>query len=190
MDLIFLDIQMPDLTGTELTKSLIDGPKVVFTTAYEKYAIESYKLDAVDYLLKPFVYEDFLRASQKALKLIKLERNATSQVDPKNEFIFIRSEYKIRKIKLDNLLFIEGLKDYVKIYVEDDKRPIFSLNKLKNLEEKLPKSKFMRVHRSYIVNLEKIETIDRSRIILGNNVVSVSAQYKDEFQKYLDNNFL
>ena len=190
VDLIFLDIQMPDLTGTELTKSLIDGPKVVFTTAYEKYAIESYKLDAVDYLLKPFVYEDFLRASQKALKLIKLERNATSQVDPKNEFIFIRSEYKIRKIKLDNLLFIEGLKDYVKIYVEDDKRPIFSLNKLKNLEEKLPKSKFMRVHRSYIVNLEKIETIDRSRIILGNNVVSVSAQYKDEFQKYLDNNFL
>jgi DNA-binding LytR/AlgR family response regulator len=190
VELAFMDIQMPDLTGTELTKSLIDGPKIIFTTAYEKYALESYKLDAVDYLLKPFGYEDFLRASQKALKLIVLERNASSQIDPKNEFIFIKSEYKIRRIRLDKILFIEGLKDYIKIFVENETRPIFSLNSLKNLEDKLPGSQFMRVHRSFIVNLDKIETIDRSRIVMGNHYIAVSAQYKDKFQEYLDKNFL
>lgn len=190
VDLVFLDIQMPDLTGMEFTKSLIDGPKVIFTTAYKQYAIESYKLDAIDYLLKPFGYDDFLRASQKALKLVELERNASSMVDLKNEFIFIKSEYKIRRVKLDKILFIEGLKDYVKIFVEHESRPIFSLNSLKKLEEKLPENRFMRVHRSFIVNLDKIETIDRSRIIMGNTAISISAQYKDKFQEYMDKNFL
>ena len=190
IDLAFVDIQMPDLTGTELTKSLVDGPKIVFTTAYKQYALEGYKLDAIDYLLKPFSYDEFLRACQKALKLIELERNASSRVDLKNDFIFIKSEYKIRRIKLDKITFIEGLKDYVKIFVENESRPIFSLNSLKNLEEKLPATKFMRVHRSFIVNLDKIETIDRGRIVMGDKYIAVSAQYKDVFQNFLDNYFI
>jgi two-component system response regulator LytT len=190
VDLAFFDIQMPDLTGMEMTRSLRNGPKIIFTTAYEQYALESYKLDAVDYLLKPFSYEDFLRASQKALKRIELENRASSQIDPEMEFIFIKSEYKVRRIKLDKILYIEGLKDYIKIYVENEKRPVFSLNSLKNLESKLPESRFMRVHRSYIVNLDKIETIDRSRILLGDIFISVGNQYKEKFQEYLNKNFL
>lgn len=190
VDLVFMDIQMPDLTGMELTRSLRNGPKIIFTTAYEQYALESYKLDVVDYLLKPFSYEDFVRAGQKALKLIELEYKASSHIDPEKEFIFIKSEYKVRRIRLDRILYIEGLKDYIKIYVENESRPVFSLNSLKNLDSKLPESHFMRVHRSYIVNLDKIETIDRSRILLGEKFISVGEQYKERFQEYLDKNFL
>lgn len=189
-DLIFLDVEMPDLSGMELTKTLRDGARVIFTTAYEQYALESYKLNAVDYLLKPFSYEDFLRASEKALKLFELEYKASVLVDRGRQFIFIKSEYKIRRIKFDRILFIEGLKDYVKFYVENESRPVFSLNSLKNLETKLPGSRFMRVHRSFIVNLEKIDAIDRSRIVIGSDFISVGEQYREKFQEYLDKNFL
>ncbi len=190
IDLVFLDIHMPDISGTDFARTLHQGPRIIFTTAYEKYAVEGFKLEAVDYLLKPFSYEDFLRASQKALKLFELEMKAASQIEASGEYLFVKSEYKIRRIKFSGILYIEGLKDYIKIFVENEKRPVFSLNSLKNLDAKLPSSQFMRVHRSYIVNLDKIDTIERGRILFGDIAISVGDQYKEKFQEYIDKNFL
>ncbi len=190
VDLIFVDIQMPDLSGIEFTRLLEKGPKVIFTTAFEKYALEGYKLEIVDYLLKPFSYEEFLVAIQKVQRLMRLEQRATIKVDANNEFLFLKSDYKIKRINFNDILYIEGLKDYVKVYTQNNSKPLLSLTSLKLLESKLPENKFMRVHRSFIVNLEKIDTIERSRIVFGKEYIPVSDQYKDRFQEYLDKNFL
>jgi DNA-binding LytR/AlgR family response regulator len=190
VDLIFLDIQMPDLSGIEFTRAMDKGPKVIFTTAYEKYALEGYKLDIVDYLMKPFSYEEFLTAVNKARKLISLEQQATVNVEANNQFLFLKSDYKIRRINFNDILYIEGLKDYVKVFVQNNPKPILSLTTMKLLETKLPAEKFMRVHRSFIVNLEKIETIERSRIVFGKEYIPVGEQYKEKFQEFLDKNFL
>ena len=190
VDLIFVDIQMPDLTGVEFVRSLENAPKVVFTTAYEKYALEGFKLNAIDYLLKPFSYEEFLKAAGKARKQNELETAASVTVEANSQFLFLKSEYKIRRINFNDILYIEGLKDYIKVYTTGEDKPILSLNSIKSLEQKLPESKFMRVHRSFIVNLDRIETIERSRIIFGKVYIPVSEQYKDQFQEYLDKNFL
>ncbi len=191
VDLIFVDIQMPDLTGIEFTRAMAKGPKVIFTTAYEKYALEGYRLDVVDYLLKPFSYEEFFKAVQKTLRLIRLEQKAEmNQVDANSEFLFLKSEYKIRRINFNDILYIEGLKDYVKVYTKNDPKPVLSLTSLKLLESKLPESTFMRIHRSFIVNLEKIDTIERSRIVFGKVYIPVSDQYKEKFQEFVNKNFL
>ncbi len=191
VDLIFLDIQMPDLTGIEFTRILENRPKIVFTTAYEKYALEGFKLEAVDYLLKPFGYDEFLKAAKKAEKLIRLERVGNKEaIEANNEFLFLKSEYKIRRINFNEIKYIEGLKDYVKVFLQNEPKPILSLNSLKSLEAKLPESKFMRVHRSFIVNLGKIDTIERSRIVFGKVYIPISEQNKEKFQQYLDKNFL
>jgi two-component system, LytTR family, response regulator LytT len=190
VDVIFVDIQMPDLSGVEFTRSLARGPKVIFTTAYEKYAIEGFRLEVVDYLLKPFSYEEFFKAVQKVQHLILLENNALNQVEANTDFLFLKSDYKIKRINFNDILYIEGLKDYVKIYIQNEPRPVLSLASLKHLESKLPEQRFMRVHRSFIVNLERIVTIERSRIVFGKNYIPVSDQYKDKFQEYLNRNFL
>ena len=190
VDLIFVDIQMPDLTGIEFTRLLEKGPKIIFTTAFEQYALEGYKLEIVDYLLKPFSYEDFLSAVQKAQRLIGLEQRDQNKVEVKNEFLFLKSEYKIKRINFNEVLYIEGMKDYVKVFTSSESKPVLSLTSLKILESKLPASKFMRVHRSFIVNLEKIHTIERSRIVFGTTYIPVSDQYKDKFQDFLDHNFI
>jgi two-component system response regulator LytT len=190
VELIFVDIQMPDLTGIEFTRAITRGPKVIFTTAYEKYALEGFRLDVVDYLLKPFSYDEFLKAVQKALRLIKLENTTMNQVEANNEFLFLKSEYKIRRINFNDILYIEGLKDYVKVYTKIEPKPILSLTSLKLLESKLPEATFMRIHRSFIVNLEKIDTIERSRIVFGKVYIPISDQYKDKFQEFLNRNFL
>jgi two-component system, LytTR family, response regulator LytT len=190
VDLIFVDIQMPDLSGIEFTRLIEKGPKVIFTTAYEKYALEGYKLEIIDYLLKPFSYEEFLIAVHKVRNLLSLENKSLSKVDVNNEFLFLKSDYKIKRINFNNILYIEGMKDYVKVYLQNSPVPVLSITSLKLLESKLPDSKFMRVHRSFIVNLEKIDTIDRSRIVFGKEYIPVSDQYKDKFQLYLDKNFL
>ena len=189
-DLIFVDIQMPDLTGIEFTRSLEDAPKIVFTTAYEKYALEGFKLNATDYLLKPFSYEEFLKAAQKARKQSELEASTVPLIEANSQFLFLKSEYKIRRINFNDILYIEGLKDYIKVYTTGEDKPVLSLNSMKSLEEKLPEDQFMRVHRSFIVNLNKISIIERSRIIFGKTYIPVSDQYKDKFQEYLDKNFL
>ena len=189
-DLIFVDIQMPDLTGIEFARSLESAPKIIFTTAYEKYALEGFKLNATDYLLKPFSYEEFLIAAGKARKQVELEANSLPSIEANNQFLFLKSEYKIRRINFNDILYIEGLKDYIKVFTTGDDKPILSLNSIKSLEQKLPEERFMRVHRSFIVNLDRIDTIERSRIIFGKIYIPVSDQYKDKFQEYLDKNFL
>lgn len=190
VDLVFVDIQMPDLTGIEFTRTLGKGPKVIFTTAYEKYALDGFKLEVVDYLLKPFSYEEFLIAVKKAERLIKLEKKVLDQVEANSEFLFLKSDYKIKRINFNDILYVEGLKDYVKVYTRNSPRPVMSLTTMKSLESKLPGSKFMRVHRSFIVNLEKIDTIERSRIVFGKTYIPVSEQYKEKFQQFLDKNFI
>ena len=189
-DLIFVDIQMPDLTGIEFARSLENAPKIIFTTAYEKYALEGFKLNAIDYLLKPFSYEEFLKAAQKARKQSELEASVLPTIEANSQFLFLKSEYKIRRINFNDILYIEGLKDYIKVYTTGEDKPVLSLNSIKSLEQKLPEDQFMRVHRSFIVNLNKIDTIERSRIIFGKTYIPVSDQYRDKFQEYLDKNFL
>jgi len=189
-DLIFVDIQMPDLTGIEFARSLENAPKIIFTTAFEKYALEGFKLNAIDYLLKPFSYEEFLKAASKARKQVELEISVLPTIEANKQFLFLKSEYKIRRINFNDILYIEGLKDYIKVFIAGDDKPVLSLNSIKSLELKLPEDKFMRVHRSFIVNLDKIDTIERSRIIFGKVYIPVSDQYKDKFQEYLDKNFL
>jgi len=190
VDLIFLDVQMPDQTGVEFVKNLTTRPKIIFTTAYEQYAIDGYKLDAIDYLLKPFSFEELMHSAQKAEKMMMLEAKQDVEIETNQEFLFIKSEYKIRRINYDDILYIEGLKDYVKIFLKNDLKPILSLNSLKILDEKLPSKRFMRIHRSFIVNLDSIQTIERNRIVYGKVYVPVGDQYKDKFNEYLDKNFL
>src|SRR5512133_198842 len=190
IDIVFTDIQMPGLNGIEFTGSMVNGPVVIFTTAFDKYAIDGFKLDIADYLLKPFTYEEFLRSVHKAERMIRSVTNSGEDVVPNNEFLFLKSDYKIKRINFQHILYIEGLKEYVKVYTVHSDKPILSLSSLKSLEMKLPVDKFMRVHRSFIVNLEKIDTIERSRIVFGKQYIPVSDQYREKFQKFLDKNFL
>ncbi len=189
IDLIFLDIQMPDLSGLEFSRTLREGPRVIFTTAFEAYALEGFKVDALDYLLKPFNYEEFLRAANKAKAYFQL-RDGQRETGETSPFLYVKSEYKLIKINLNEVLYFEGLKDYVKIHLETQDRPILTLMSLKALEEKLPTEQFMRVHRSYIVNLEKIELVERSRIVIGDFAVVVAEQYREKFQAYLSSKYL
>jgi two-component system, LytTR family, response regulator LytT len=190
VDLVLLDIQMPDLKGTELARVIAGGPKVIFTTAYEKYAIDGFRLDAVDYLLKPFGYAEFLKAVRKAQKIIELERKVLPSLEVKNDFLFLKSEYKIRRINFSDIQYIEGLKDYVRIFLTGEKKPILSLSTLKALEARLPEEKFMRVHRSFIVNLDTVKVIERNRIVFGEVRIPITDQYKENFQRFLDRNFI
>jgi len=188
IDLIFIDINMPEMSGMDFIKSLETQPIVIFTTAYSEYAIESYKVDALDYLLKPITYSDFLRASNKAQKFY-IQTNSKEHSEPEN-YIFIKSENKLLKINFDDVEYIESMSEYVRIHLINEK-PIMCLMSLKNLEQSLPEDIFMRVHRSYIVNLQKVTTIERNRIIYKNNVsIPVSEQYKQNFKNYLKKYFL
>jgi two-component system, LytTR family, response regulator len=189
VDLLFVDIQMPDLTGMEFVKTLNKNIKVIFTTAYEQYALEGFKVDAIDYILKPFGFDEFLKSATKAQEYFSLTEKANVTVESRDDYLFVKSEYKIRKINLDDILYIEGLREYVKIHQKGEK-PILSLISLKALEEKLPNNRYMRVHRSFIVNLEKITTVERSRVVFGDVYIPVSDQYKDRFQEFLNKNFI
>ncbi len=189
-ELLFLDIQMPELTGIELIKSLQNGPKVIFTTAFEQYALEGFKVDALDYLLKPFNYEEFLKAANKARTWFDMAENKTKVGDQQDHYIFVKSEYKLIKIDLRKILYIEGLKDYVKIYLSDHEKPVFTLMSLKLLNEKLPVDHFMRVHRSFIVNLDQVQTVERNSIVFGKTKIPISDNYKETFQEFLAKRFL
>lgn len=191
VDLIFTDIQMPELSGMELSKTLPQETKVIFTTAFDHYAIEGYKVNALGYLLKPFSYQEFLDAALKAKNWF----GQTSSVDSgaKNhqpDFFFVKSEYKQIKIDFENILYIEGLKDYVKIYLSTEDKPILSLMTMKKLEEELPKNKFMRVHRSYIVALDKIEQVERNQLIINKQRINISEAHREVFRKFKDDNLL
>ena len=153
-----------------------------FTTAFDQYAIDGYKVNALDYLLKPISYVDFLQAANKAVQWFELLQQSKEEI----QSIFVKSEYKLVQIELSKILYIEGLKDYLKIYEEDSPKPILSLMSMKAMEELLPASRFMRVHRSYIVQKNKIRIIDRGRIVFGKNYIPISDSYKQAFQEFLD----
>ena len=181
IDLLFLDIQMPDLNGMEYSKMVDANTRIVFTTAFEQYAIDGYRVNALDYLLKPISYADFLQSANKArqwFELICKEGNRNS--------IFVKSDYKLVQIELKDIIYIEGLKDYVKIYTESSSKPIMSLMSMKAMEELLPSSYFMRVHRSFIVQKDKIKIVDRGRIVFGKTYIPVSDSYKQAFQDFLN----
>jgi DNA-binding LytR/AlgR family response regulator len=187
IDLLFLDIQMPNLSGVSLARLLEKGPRVIFTTAYQQYALEGYKLDVLDYLLKPFNYEEFLRAAQKARDYFQLREKAegNEKAPDEEDGLFVKAEYKLVKINFNDILYIESLKDYVKIYTGPDK-PLLSLLSLKTLEERLPPHRFMRVHRSFIVALDKITTIAGNHIVFGKVQIPISSQYKDAFFAFIN----
>ncbi len=183
VDLLFLDIQMPDITGLEFLKSLEKKPLVIFTTAYDQYALEGYNLDVIDYLLKPIPFERLLKAASKAQDIYKAQNMSYEGVSSKSnalpDYIFVKSGYDIIKVNISDIQFIEGLKDYVKIYLPS--QPLLTLLNLKTIVEKLPPKEFVRVHRSYIVALDKISAIRKNKIIIGNKEIPIGEHYKDDF---------
>ena len=190
VDLMFVDINMPDLSGMDFVKALDKPPKVIFVTAYSKYAVEGFRVNALDYLLKPVSYVDFLKSANKAKTWFDGQQQKPDEVNSNKDFLFIKSEYKIVRINLDNIKYIEGMSEYIKIHLTNSK-PVMTLLSMKAIEDHLPSDRFMRVHRSYIVSLEKISVIERSRIIFDGTVyIPISDQYKAKFQAFLDKNYL
>jgi two-component system LytT family response regulator len=190
VDLMFVDINMPDLSGMDFVKSLTNKPFIIFTTAYSDYAIEGFKVDAADYLLKPIGYKDFLRASNKVKDLFDLKGNQPETVRASKEYLFVKSEYKLIRIKLSEIKYIESMHEYIRIFLINAK-PVMTLLSLKAIEEQLPAERFLRVHRSFIVNIDRVEVIERNRIIFDKVVyIPVSDQYKARFQEFINRNFL
>lgn len=189
VDLLFLDIQMPELSGLELSRLIDNRIKIIFTTAFEQYALEGFKVDALDYLLKPISYPEFLKATNKALQWFEMSCNTSSKIVEEGDDIFVKSDYKLVKLQLHKIQYIEGLKDYVKIYVDDRPQPVVALLSMKMFEEMLPSS-FIRVHRSFIVNLNKITVIERNRIVFGKTYIPVSDSYKDKFLEFINRRML
>lgn len=179
VDLLFLDIQMPEITGVEFKKIINPDVKVIFTTAYSEYALESYDLNAVDYLLKPITFQRFLQAVEKVQ-----EKPSSVQADETVNYIFVKTEYRHQKIVLSDILFMKGLSDYVAIQTKENK--VLTLQNMKDFEQILPKSRFIRVHKSYIVSLEHIEFIERNRIVIAGEYIPIGATYKEAFWKAIN----
>jgi len=197
VDLIFADINMPDLNGMDFVKSLQNKPMVIFTTAYSEYAVEGFRVDALDYLLKPFGFNDLMKAANKALHYIELQTSAQLSVTKEKEnenkdekYLFVKAEYKMIKLTIDKILYIEGKSEYVRIYTEEMK-PIMTLLSMKTLESSLPATMFMRIHRSYIINLQKIEAVSNNRVIFNHNTyLPIGDQYKKNFSYYIEKHML
>ena len=185
-DLLFLDIQMPELNGLDFSRMVPPQTRVVFTTAFDQYAIDGYRVNALDYLLKPISYPNFLQAAQKAQEWFKLVEQRQQGAVEEVQSIFVKSEYKQVQVMLDDILYIEGLKDYIKIYEEGHEKPLLSLMSMKSMEEMLPSQRFMRVHRSYIVQKSKIRVVEHNRIVFGKTYIPVGDSYKDDFQAFLN----
>lgn len=193
VDILFLDIQMSELTGIALLKILQNKPAVILTTAYSEYAIESYELNVTDYLLKPITFERFLKAVEKASQQLaaspvtaeKPTDTLAPDTPPDPTFIFVKDGRKLIRVNLADIQFIEGMKDYVRIHTAD--RKITSLQRLKTLEEELPDRQFIRVHHSYIVGVAWIDEIERERIIIGEQIIPVSDTYRKAFQEFIEN---
>ena len=188
VDLLFLDIQMPELSGLEFAKVLPKETRIVFTTAFDRYAIEGYKVNALDYLMKPISYDDFLAITNKAITYFSEKRKKRLLID--DEHIFVKSDYKLLQSRVRDILYVEGFKDYVKFYLVNDPNPVVSLINLKKIDEFLPHPQFLRIHRSYIVQMSKVKLVDRGRVVFGNEYIPISESYKDEVQKYIDEHTL
>lgn len=190
VDLLFLDIQMPDLNGLEFSRMVPATTRIVFTTAFEQYAINGYRVNALDYLLKPISYTDFMEAVNKAIQWFELSPKGNTSPVTDSTCIYVKSDYKLIQIELDKILYIEGLKDYIKIHTEDNPRPVLSLVSMKVMEEKLPSERFIRVHRSFIVQKQKIKIIDKGRIVFGKEYIPISDSYKQELQNYVNEHII
>ena len=189
-DLVFLDIQMPDLNGLELSRLLPQDTRVIFTTAFRQYAFESYEVEALDYLLKPIRYQKFIESVSKAERWMEI-RQASVRPERNRRFAFIKTDGEYRNIDFDQILYIEGMKDYVLIHLESETEPIVTHMTMKAIEEKLPSDMFMRVHRSYIVALDKITAIDSCEDILIDRIsVPVSNSYRKDIERYVKENLL
>lgn len=194
VDILFSDIQMPEITGITLLKLLKNKPLIILTTAYSEYALEGYELEVFDYLLKPISFERFLKSVEKATARLAITdvkkdvHQTASANNPRNEFIFIKDGTKMIKVRLNEIKYIEGLKDYVSIYTTEKK--IVSLQTLKSLEAQLPHNQFIRVHNSYIIAFDAIDTVDKEKILIGKNYIPISDSYKKAFRDYLEKNQL
>ena len=198
IDLVFLDVQMPELTGIQFLKIASGKSNYILTTAYSQYALESYDLNVSDYLLKPIAFDRFYKAVEKVHNLVKVAEPVaapqpiltsapfSANIQPVHDFIFVKTEHKIQKIELDDILYIEGLKDYISIYTKAER--VITLQNMKKMEETLPSAQFIRVHKSYIISLDKIESIERSRITICGKIIPIGDTYRDEFFKRIDNN--
>jgi DNA-binding LytR/AlgR family response regulator len=193
VDLVFLDVQMPELTGIQFLRIANGKAKVILTTAYPQYALEGYELDVIDYLLKPIAFDRFFKSVQKAQGVLQPAaaptqpepaRQQQKQNDFLSDFIFVKTEHKIQKVYLNDILFIEGLKDYISIFTPAER--IITLQNMKKMEDALPERNFIRVHKSYIVSINKIDSIERSRIFIGDKIIPVGDTYREEFFKIVD----
>lgn len=193
-DLVFLDIHMPKFSGIELARwmqqqPLEKRPYIIFTTAYNDYAIEGYRVNAIDYLLKPFSYEDFLRAVTKTLHLVEDKKNVQGTSVPtliQDDALFVKVEYHWIRISYDDILYVEGLKDYVQIQLQSQEKKVLTLTSLKGMEERLPALLFVRVHRSFILSLKKINSITKNAIIVGNKEITIGEQYRETVRSIID----
>ena len=189
VDLLFVDINMPDLNGMDFVKSLDKKIPVIFTTAYSEYAIEGFQVDALDYLLKPINYASFLKSANKAKAWFDMNSKQTEAPLQQADYIFIKADHRLIRIHLSEIKYIEGSNEYIIIHLLKEK-PLTTLMRMKNIESMLPENMFMRVHRSFIVNLNQVKVIERNRIIFDEKIyIPIGEQYKENFQKFLDKTF-
>ncbi len=198
LNLIFLDIRMADLNGIELARIIGQSDKrknvrIIFTTAYDQYALEGFKVDALDYLVKPFSYVDFSKAAEKAKDYFFMYENSLQgvstearQIQEQRPYVYLKVEHQLVKIDVDDILYIEGLKDYVKVYLRSTEKPLLTLTSLKRLQEKLPAEMFLRLHRSFIVATAAIKSANKTSVQIGETTIPVSEQFKDDFNKFLN----
>jgi len=187
VDAIFCDINMPELNGMDFVKSLTAPPLVVFTTAYSEYAIEGFKVNAVDYLLKPFGMQEFMRAANRLQERLSIPASAPAETD---DTLFLKTDYRIVKVNIPDIRYVEAMSEYLKVWIEGEAKPIITLLSMKKMEERLPDN-FMRVHRSYIINLDKIQEVNKNRVIMdADTYLPIGDLYKEAFQAYLDKKFL
>ena len=190
VDAIFCDINMPDLNGMDFVKSLAAPPLVVFTTAYSEYAIEGFKVNAVDYLLKPFGMQDFMRAANRLQERLSVSTPAAATAAESDDTLFLKADYRIVKVSIPSIRYVEAMSEYLKVWIEGEAKPIITLLSMKKMEERLPNN-FMRVHRSYIINLDKIQEVNKNRVIMdADTYLPIGDLYKEAFQTYLDKKFL
>ncbi len=193
IDIIFLDTQLPGISGIDFIKSLDEKPMIIFTTVFKEYALEAFNLNAMDYLLKPISFDRFLRATNKAyeyfsLKSLKLKTSGkVKEANSASEFILVKSDYKTIKINLNDILYVEGLKDYIKIFTVGSEKPIITLNSLKRMQENLPTDRFARVHKSFIISLNHIKVINKTQVVIGKNYIPIGESYKDFFINEMEN---
>lgn len=191
VDVLFCDINMPDLDGMSFIKSLTNPPLVVFTTAYSEYAVEGFKVNALDYLLKPFSFSDFLRAAMKVRNQFELENKPDSPESCQDDSIYFKTDYKIVRVEIDRILYIEGMSEYLKIHLDNVREPVIVLLSMKKIEDRLPSGKFMRIHKSFIINLHKISQLTKGQVIMeGGATIPTGELYRNRLMEHVNARFL